>query len=103
MAQWDSTSAEAARLVHGDRAEEYGHPADDYLRTAALFKTMTGIDLSVTQAITFMVCVKLSRAAKAMDAGFSAEKVRDTIVDGSGYLDCLWGSWELYPPTGEGE
>ena len=101
MTQWDSTSAEAARLVHGDRGEAYGHPAIDYARTVALFKDLTGVELSVTEGVAFMACVKLSRIGAAMEAGFSARQVRDSIVDLAGYADCLYAVWELYPPTGE--
>ena len=101
MNGWDSTSAEAARLVHGDRGDTYGHPAVDYQRTVALFKALTGHDLSITDGVAFMACVKLSRIGAAMDAGLDAKTVRDSIVDLAGYADCLYAVWELYPPTGE--
>lgn len=92
---WDSTSAEAARLVHGDRQALYDHPIADYTRTAELFAAMTGIELSVTEAIAFMVCMKLSRIGNALDKDFTADMVRDSIVDAAGYLDCLWAVWEI--------
>ena len=95
---WDSTSAEAARLVHGDRGDTYGHPAVDYARTAALFKALTGVELSVTEAVAFMACVKLSRIGMAMNSGLDAKTVRDSIVDLAGYADCLFAVWELFPP-----
>ena len=98
MTAWDSTSAEAARLVHGDRGDTYGHPAVDYARTAALFKALTGVELSVTEAVAFMACVKLSRIGMALDAGLDAKTVRDSIVDLAGYADCLFAVWELFPP-----
>jgi len=98
VSQWDSTSAEAARLVHGDRGDTYGHPAVDYQRTAALFKALTGVELSVTEAVAFMACVKLSRIGMAMDSGLDAKTVRDSIVDLAGYADCLFAVWELFPP-----
>ena len=98
MNGWDSTSAEAARLVHGDRGDTYGHPAVDYARTVALFKALTGHDLSITDGVAFMACVKLSRIGAAMDAGLDAKTVRDSIVDLAGYADCLYAVWELFPP-----
>jgi len=90
---WESTSAEAARLVFGDRGATYDHPAVDYKRTADLFATMTGVELSVPEAVAFMVCVKLSRISAALTHDFPARVVRDSIVDAAGYLDCMFGVW----------
>jgi len=92
--RWESISAEASRLVFGDRGAIYDHPSIDYGRTAELFAAMTGIELSVTEAVAFMVCVKLSRIGAAFDHDFPASIVRDSIVDAAGYLDCLFGVWE---------
>lgn len=94
MTAWNSTSAEAHRLVFGDRNDTYDHPAIDYARTAALFKALTGIDLDVRQAVAFMLCVKLSRIGAALDNGFEAKTVRDSLVDLAGYADCLFAVWE---------
>jgi len=91
---WDSTSAEAARLVFGDRGAIYDHPAIDYGRTAELFAALTGHELSVREAVLFMVAVKLSRIGPALEHDFGAPTVRDSIVDGAGYLDCLFGVWD---------
>lgn len=91
---WDSTSAEAARLVFGDRQATYDHPAVDYERTAALFQALTGIELDVRQAVAFMLCVKLSRIGAALEHDFDAATVRDSIVDLAGYGDCLFAVWE---------
>ena len=91
---WDSTSAEAARLVFGDRGAIYDHPAIDYGRTAELFAALTGHELTVREAVAFMVCVKLSRIGAALDHDFGAATVRDSIVDAAGYLDCLFGVWD---------
>ena len=92
--RWESTSAEAARLVFGDRGAIYDHPAIDYGRTAELFTAMTGITIDVREAVCFMLCVKLSRIGAALDHGFTADVVRDSIVDLAGYADCLFGVWE---------
>lgn len=91
---WDSTSAEAARLVFGDRGAIYDHPAIDYGRTADIFAAMTGHELTVREAVLFMVAVKLSRIGAALDHDFGSSIVRDSIVDAAGYLDCLFGVWE---------
>lgn len=91
---WESTSAEAARLVFGDRGAIYDHPAIDYGRTAEIFAAITGVELSVKEAVLFMVAVKLSRIGAALEHDFGADTVRDSIVDGAGYLDCLFGVWD---------
>ena len=91
---WESTSAEAARLVFGDRGAIYDHPAIDYGRTADIFAAITGIELSVREAILFMVAVKLSRIGAALEHDFGSSIVRDSIVGAGGYLDCLYGVWQ---------
>ena len=77
---------EAHHLINGPRQQAYSHPFDDYYRVKELFYSMTGIQLTVQQAITFMVCVKLARMAHNMQEG---EWHRDSIVDAAGYLGCL--------------
>lgn len=91
---WESTSLEAHRLVFGDRHDTYDHPRIDYERTAGLFRAMTGIELSTRQAVTFMLCVKLSRIAAADDGNLDASTVRDSLVDLAGYADCLYAVWD---------
>lgn len=73
------TAAKAAQLVGGDRHELYGDPFDDYTRTVRLFELLTGIGLTVEQAVIFMQCVKMSRAANAFTP--------DNMVDLCGYSD----------------
>lgn len=85
---------EAHRLVHGDRGETYGHPAEDYARTVALFNTLTGCDLTAEDGVLFMVCVKLSRLGFGLRNELPPSKLRDSIVDAAGYLDCLWQTLE---------
>ena len=72
---------EADRLVTGARREAYGHPREDYGRTADIFYAMTGIELKPWQAVAFMLCVKLSREMNAHS--------RDNLVDLAGYAACL--------------
>lgn len=92
--KWDPITAEAARLVHGPRQATYQHPSVDYERTAALFAELTGICLSTREAVMFMVCVKMSRLAAGHEQGFTADVVRDSMVDAAGYLDCLFAVWD---------
>jgi len=83
----ESILQEAQRLTHGDRAKDYGHPLDDYTRTAALVSALLAHKL--TSPITpgemamAMVCVKLSRQVN--------HPKRDNMVDAAGYA---WVSQE---------
>jgi len=77
---------EAYELVTGLRQDDYSHPLDDYSRTAEIFYSITGIQLSAEEAILFMVCVKLSRLANELDQGLD---VPDNTRDAIGYLGCL--------------
>jgi hypothetical protein len=84
-----SVLREAHGLVHGDRGDTYGPPWEDYGRTADLFNTITGRDLTTVEAVLFMVCVKLSRLGHGHQIGLPADRLRDSIVDAAGYLECL--------------
>lgn len=90
---WESVTAEANALVHGNRGALYNHPSIDYGRTAEIFEALTGVALSVQEAVCFMLAVKLSRIGNALDQEFTADMVRDSIVDLAGYADCLYAVW----------
>lgn len=77
---------EAYALITGPRQTAYSHPADDYARTVAIFKAITGIELTTQQAILFMVAVKLSRLRHNLARGGWHH---DSLVDAIGYLGCL--------------
>jgi len=77
---------EAHSLITGDRHTAYAHPLEDYTQTRDIFKALTGIDMTVEQAILFMVSVKLSRLRTALAEGRWAH---DTVVDTAGYIGCL--------------
>jgi len=77
---------EAYDLINGPRQKEYSHPLDDYTKVCDLFKAMTGIDLTVDQAILFMVCVKFARLRTNFSKGIIHY---DSLVDAIGYLGCL--------------
>ena len=72
----------AHELVHGDRGRDYDHPYKDYQRTADIFRAMTGVELTVTQAVQFMIAVKLSRFQ-------ASPNVADHLIDLAGYTECL--------------
>lgn len=74
---------EAQRLVHGDRQAAYGHPYDDYSRTARMWEALLGLEpgrISPRVACLMMVAVKLSREVHVPK--------RDNRVDGAGYFEC---------------
>ena len=77
---------EAHDLITGPRQAEYSHPFDDYYKVRELFYTMTGVMLSVKQAVTFMICVKMARLSTNLE---NDTWKRDTVVDAAGYLGCL--------------
>ena len=77
---------EAMHLVNNDRNADYGPPLEDYTKVRDLFRAMTGIDMTVEQAILFPLAMKLSRLRKSMENGGLH---RDSIVDSCGYLACL--------------
>lgn len=68
----------AIELVHGARRDSYGHPADDFARSAQFMSGISGLPISVMDVPKFMVGVKLSREQyKHQD---------DNIIDAIGYL-----------------
>ena len=85
MTDRQSVLTEARGLVHGDRNAAYGHPLDDYTRTAGMVSAMlahklkeplTAEDLGMV-----MCCVKLSRQQN--------KPKRDNMVDLAGYAECV--------------
>lgn len=74
---------EAQRLVHGDRRKDYGHPAEDYGRTARLWEAILGVPqgtISPRTACLMMAAVKISREVNAHK--------RDNLTDLAGYAAC---------------
>lgn len=84
---------EAQRLVHGPRGVDYGHPLDDFTRTADLlnalgFRRKQGgnhfpgtFNIRPEDIALIMICVKLSRETNAAK--------RDNLVDICGYAETL--------------
>lgn len=70
----------ARAIVYGARQEAYGHPADDYTRTAGMWSAFLGIPITPEQAALMMVLLKISRERNRPGD--------DNIVDAHGYLLC---------------
>jgi hypothetical protein len=77
---------EAYKIVNQDRQNTYGHPKDDYTKVINIFQTLTGKELTINDAILFMVSVKLARLRTNLDQGHLHH---DTLLDTIGYLTCL--------------
>lgn len=88
----ESILQEAHRLTHGDRNKDYGHPLDDYTRTAALASALLAHKLkeplTADEMAMVMICVKLSRQVH--------RPKRDNMVDAAGYA---WVAQECVDET----
>lgn len=80
--EYETALEEATRYVYGNRNNDYGHPAEDYARTAKMWSAILGIDITPQQAILCMIAVKLSRLT-------NDHTKRDSAVDVAGYAECL--------------
>lgn len=82
-----SILTEAQGLVHGDRNADYGHPLDDFSRTAAIWTALLGGKLKDGAHIEpedvglCMVGVKLSRQIN--------QPKRDNLTDAAGYCETV--------------
>jgi hypothetical protein len=77
----ESILLEAEALTNGERQRDYGHPLDDYRKTAALWSVVLGMDVTPQQAVMCMMMVKVSREMHL--------PARDNRVDMAGYTNCL--------------
>lgn len=76
-----SILTEANNLVHGERNESYGHPLDDFSRTAKIWSAILGIGVTPEQVGLCMIGVKLSRQCN--------RPKRDNMVDAAGYAETV--------------
>lgn len=88
--QNNNLNSNAIALVNGERQSDYGHPYDDFSRTAKMasglgfrFQEDDGTlrDLKAKDIPMFMVLVKLSRE--------SHKHKEDNLVDAIGYINTL--------------
>lgn len=72
---------EATRLVHGNRGADYGHPLDDFSRTAAMWSAILGTPVTAEQVGLCMCAVKISRQCN--------RPKDDNLVDLAGYAETV--------------
>lgn len=73
----ESILAEADRIVHGARRDAYGHPYDNFLRTARLWEPIFERDVTPQMVALAMIQVKVARQLHVPK--------RDNLVDIAGY------------------
>lgn len=79
----DSVLEEAKRITAGTRQNDYGHPRDDFSRTASMWtgilapKLRQGTQVTAMDVPLCMIAVKLARQAH--------RHKRDNLVDIAGY------------------
>lgn len=72
----------ANKLVDGDRQSAYGHPFDDFSKTAKIWSAILGIDVTPRQVALCMIGVKISREVN--------KHKDDNLDDMAGYIKTLW-------------
>jgi hypothetical protein len=84
-AKQKSVLLEANELIFGDRRHDYGHPIDDYTRTAGLinaeFADQLKTPFTPEDVMLMMILVKVSRHHN--------RPKRDNLVDIAGYAGCI--------------
>ena len=77
---------EAHLLVTGARQASYGTVVEDYRKVITIFEGLTGIKLSIADALLFMVSVKMARLRTNLDKN---RLHHASLVDARGYLGLL--------------
>jgi hypothetical protein len=77
---------EAYDLITGDRNQDYDHPFEDYTKVSEIFRSLTGVSLTVEEAVCFPLAMKLARMRTARE---NNRWHHDSVVDAIGYLGCL--------------
>jgi Domain of unknown function (DUF6378) len=70
----------AKKLVHGPRQGSYGHPFDDFSRTASMWAGYLGVNIKPEDVALMMIMVKISRLHNSPDH-------KDSLDDIAGYTE----------------
>lgn len=93
----ESALQKAQRIIHGARQQAYGHPRDDFRRTAGLWTALlagllkSGARITPEHVALMMILVKVSRL-------IATPGHRDSVVDVAGYA----GTYEMLYAEEEG-
>lgn len=79
-----SVLLKAQELIHGARNQDYGHPLDDFTRTAKIWSAILDVEVTAEQVALCMMGVKQSRLCN--NPGHA-----DSIIDIAGYA----GTYEM--------
>ena len=77
---------EAHKIITKDRNSLYGPVTEDYAKVIKIFAGITSIQLSMADALLFMVSVKLARLSTNLEHN---RLHYDTLLDTLGYLALL--------------
>lgn len=77
--EYKPITAEANELVMGARQNAYGHPYDDFNRTAKIWSAIINVDVTPQQVALCMIGIKISRECN--------KHKRDNLVDIAGYAE----------------
>lgn len=92
--QQETVLQEANRLIYGDRQQDYGHPIEDFTKTAGMWSSAFGWHVEPEDVPLAMIMVKISREKN--------KTKRDNAVDIAGYagtLAMVREAQQEYPPT----
>ena len=76
-----SITAEAQKIVNGDRQKDYGDMAESFRRIAGLWSAYLGVHVDSFDVGKMMILLKVSRAKNGNH--------RDSYVDIVGYVECI--------------
>jgi len=77
----ESVLLEAEQLVNGDRNDDYGHPLDDFTKTAKFWSVIAGVEITAEQVGLMMCALKISRHMN--------RPKRDNLSDLAGYSETI--------------
>ena len=85
---------EAHATITGPRNNTYGNVTEDYAKVIDIFHGLTGLRLSMSDALLFMVSVKMARLRTNLERN---RLHHDSLMDALGYLALLNQAYEELP------